>query len=111
QKPKAATGRNSFPPLVLRCSSGLSSRDPRGAEKSIQQDGTFWDGEFAVPIAPLYRVSTSGGNGAGVLRTTDPKAKGHATRRNSFLRWSSAAPAVSLTALLGPFATIKGARK
>src|ERR1022692_4773786 len=24
QKPKAATGRNSFPPLVLRCSSGLS---------------------------------------------------------------------------------------
>src|ERR1022692_1150584 len=26
QKPKAATGRNSFPPLVLRCSSGLSQR-------------------------------------------------------------------------------------
>ena len=34
--------------------------------------------------------------GAGALRPPDPKAKGHATRRDSFLRWSSAAPAVSL---------------
>ena len=30
-----------------------------------QQVGTFWDGEFSVPIGWLYRMSTSGGNDTG----------------------------------------------
>src|ERR1035438_2669716 len=71
-----------------------------GAENPIQQGGTLWDGEFSVPIGRPCRISTSGGNGRRGAETPGPQSQRPSRPSRLFpplvLRWSSAAPAVSL---------------